>query len=301
MPSTWKDKILFLSAFALFILSLSLLNRMFFKQNSGFCVAFLYSRLESNPDWEIMLPKLEEDAIKEALDQKFYYLAKGCHCYAFISEDQKYVIKFHRYASHLRLFSWAYHPFSYLFDERRKKIKEHNMQRLKTNLQSYKDCYCELKEEAGLLLMHINRSENLHKSITIIDKMKSEYRISLDDVTFILQRKADPIFSKLDQLIKEDKIDEAKKMISSILQLIITDSQKGFIDKDPVLRRNYGWVDNRAIHIDVGDLVKCEEMRLRQNYLPHVKAITQGLRLKIEHCPALLEYYEREIQAYETH
>jgi hypothetical protein len=292
----WKDKIILITTCTLFFGTLSCLNRMFFKQNNSFCIAFLYSSIEKNPDWDIPpLDPKEEAFIDEILNQKFYYLAKGCHCYAFISEDQKYVIKFHRYASHLRLFSWAYHPFSYLFNERRIKIKEHNLERLKVNLKSYKDSYSELKKETGLLFLHINRSDNLHKSVTLMDKMLSEYRVSLDDVTFILQRKADLIFPKLENLIHENKIDEAKKLVSNVIHLITACSQKGYVDNDPVMRRNYGILDDRAIHIDVGDLIQCEEIKLKEKYILHIKSVTQVLRQKLENHRDLLDHYDREI------
>lgn len=296
MSEQWKCKLLFYSTLTLFIGSLVCLNRVFFKQNQGFCIAFLYPSIENNPKWENPLPNLEDSSLNQILNQKFYYLAKGCHCYAFLSEDQKYVIKFHRYPSHMRLFSWAYHPFSYVFSDRRKKIKEHNMQRLQINFQSYKESYTELREETGMLLLHINTSKNLHKVITLIDKTHSEYQVSLDDVTFILQHKADLIFPKLDQLMQENNVDEAKKIVSSVIQLIATCAKKGYVNHDPVLRRNYGLIGNHAIHIDVGDLVLCEEMKLKNNYIPHIKTVTQSLREKIENCPALLDYYDREIQ-----
>jgi hypothetical protein len=229
------------------------------------------------------------------LRQKFYYLAKGCHCYAFISEDQRYVIKFHRYASHMRLFSWAYHPFSYLFSEHRDKIKEHNMQRLKINLQSYKDSYLQLKDETGMILLHINHSDHLRKSVTLVDKTRAEYRVALDDVTFILQHKADLIFPALGKLICENKRDDVKKIASALIHLIAKSCQKGYLNADPVLHRNFGLLTDRAIHIDVGDQVRNEEMKLRENYIPYIKAVTESLRQKLANDPDLLEHYDREI------
>lgn len=292
-----RSKVLFFFTFALFIGILSYANRIFFKQNGGFCIAYLYSSIKKNPAWEIPpLSTQEQVGINEILNQKFYYLAKGCHCDAFVSEDQKYVIKFHRYASHLRRFSWVYHPISYLFSQRRKKIKEHNLERLLVNLQSYKESYLKLKEETGLLLLHINRSDNLLQSVTLVDKARAQYRVSLDDVTFLLQHKAELIFPKLDTLIQANKVSEAKKLISSVIQLIVSCSQKGYIDKDPILRRNYGLFEDHAIHIDVGDLVKCEEMKHKQRYIPHVKSVTEPLRKRLENSPDLLAHFDREIQ-----
>jgi hypothetical protein len=294
-----RSKIFFLSMIVVFMGGLVHIDRIFFKRNSGFCVRFLYSCLPNNPEWDLTPPSPEEvDQLKQILGQKFHYLAKGCHCYAFISEDQQYVIKFHRYPSHMRLFPWLNHPFSYRFDERRKKIKEYNRQRLRSNLQSYKESYLHLKEETGLILLHINATENLYPMVTLVDKTQAQYRVPLDKVTFILQRKADLIYPTLDKLLRENRRDDAKKVISDVIHLITTCCQRGYVDKDPVLRKNYGLLSDRAIHIDVGDLIKNEAVKSKENYIPHVKEMTGNLRKRLEQNDAeLLEHYDQEISS----
>src|SRR5579871_3236989 len=185
--------------FIAFLAILFPLNRMFFKQNDHFCIGFFFpSGGEIREDAE---PLSQE--IDEILHQKFHYFAKGCHCYAFLSEDKKYVLKFHRYASHMRRFSWAYHPFSYLFKSHRKEIKNHNLAKLQSNFQSYKESYASLKKETGLIWLKLNPSKHLHKFATLVDNSLSEYRVPLDDVTVILQHKADLIFPRLTQFIVE--------------------------------------------------------------------------------------------------
>jgi hypothetical protein len=297
MTGKYRDKVLFLSMSLLFIATLARVDRIFFKRNSGFCIRFLYSSLPNQPEWDLPAPPPEEEStLDEILKQKFHYLARGQHCYAFVSEDQKYVIKFHRFASHMRIFPWLTHPFSYQFSESRKKIKKHNMEKLHYNLQNYKNSYLFLKEETGLILLHINQTDHLQRRVTLVDKTKAEYQIPLDQVTFILQHKANLIYPTLDKLIQEKRLGEAKKIVSDIIHLIATDSQKGYVDNDPVLRKNYGLFSDRAIHIDVGDLIKNGEMSFRENYIPHVKEMTEGLRKWLESThPELLEHYTQEI------
>jgi hypothetical protein len=296
--SRWKNKLLFFSMSLLLIAGLGYIDRTFFKRNSSFCIRFLYSCLPSNPKWDLpFLPKEEASHLDEILNQKFYYLAKGAHCYAFISEDKQYVIKFHRYPSHMRLFPWLNRPFAYQFEERRKKIKEYNIQRLCASFQSYQESYLQLKEETGLILLHINPTDNLHKTITLVDKTQATYRVPLDKVTFILQHKADLIYPTLDKLMQENRIDEAKDTVSSIVRLITTCCQKGYVDEDPVLRKNYGLLAGRAIHIDIGSFVKNEEMKHKKNYIPHVKEMTESLRQRLEkNYAALLDHYHQEIE-----
>ena len=294
-----KGKILFLSMLVLFIGMLVRIDRVYFKRNHSFCIRFIYSSIDNRPEWDLPAPSSKEvTLLDEVLKQKFHYLAKGCHCYAFISEDQQYVIKFHRYASHLRIFPWLNHPFSYQFSEHRKSIMKHNLEKLKENLQSYTHSSQALKEETGLIMLHINRTDTLHRNVTLVDATQAEYQIPLDQVTFILQHKANLIYPTLDKLVSEKKIDDAKKVITNVVQLITDCCKKGYVDEDPVLRKNYGLIAGRAIHIDVGDLVRNEKVQLRENYIPHVKEMTESLRVRLEkQYPELLPHYYKEIES----
>ena len=280
-----------------FIGSLTHLDRIFFKRNAGFCVRFLYTNLPNNPEWNLApLSEEQRSVLDLILNQKFHYLAKGAHCFAFISEDNNYVIKFQRYASHMRVFPWLNHPLGYLFDAKRMQIKKHNIEQLHHNFLSYKESYEHLKEETGLLLLHLNRTSILKKTLTLVDKTQAEYTVPLDQVTFILQRRADLIYPTLDKLYKAGDLEKGRQVISQILHLIYTCCQKGYIDQDPVLRKNYGLLEDRAIHIDVGDLVKNEEVQSREQALGHVKEITESLKKRLEHTyPKLLESYKEEI------
>lgn len=297
MNSHRKYPILFLSMAILFLASLVHLDRTFFKASKSFSLRFLYTCLPNDPRWDLPPPSSEElHLLDQILNQKFHYLAKGAHCFAFMSEDEKYVIKFHRYASHMRVFPWLTHPFSYQFNERRKKIKAHNFEILDYNLSNYKASYEDLKKESGLILVHINRTNYLNKAITISDKIQGEYTVPLDQVTFILQHKADLIYPTLDQLYAAHEIDKAKQVVSQIIHLISSCCEKGYVDQDPILRKNYGLLANEAIHIDIGDMVKDDTVRDKQTRVAHVKELTECLRVRLEkEYPELLEHYAQEI------
>lgn len=300
MAKRWRHNILFITMLVLFIGTISRVDRVFFKRNSSFSIRFLYSCLEPNPEWDLPPLTLDQSRLlDQILEQKFQYLAKGVHCYAFVSQDQKYVIKFHRYPSHMRVFPWLTHPFSYYFSERRKKIKAYNLQRLRTNFDSYKNSYLDLQNETGILLTHINPTKNLQRSICLIDKTKAEYEVSLDDVTFVLQKKADLIYPILDKLTTEKKLDEAKQAVTHIVDLIASYCQKGYMDNDPILKRNYGLLEDQAILIDVGDIIKNEKIMERENYIPYIKKTTQSFRQQLQsNYPELLEHYDQIIDRF---
>lgn len=289
---------IFITLLGCFFGFIARIDHLFFKTNHSFCVRFLYSCLPRNPHWD--LPPVSSEELQQLdtlLDQPFYYLGKGCHCYAFISQDDQFVIKFHRFASHMRMFPWLNHPFSYLFNEKRKKIKQHNIDKLHYNLQNYKNTFLDLKSEAGLLLLHINRSCHLNRSITLVDRTGAIYRVPLDEVTFIIQKKADLIYPTLEKLYASGQLAEGKKVISSVLQLILDSHQKGYVDHDPILRKNYGLLGLEAMHIDIGDLVKESKIEARENDAPYVKRVTASLRKKIEaDFPLLLSHYDEKIK-----
>jgi hypothetical protein len=198
----------------------------------------------------------------------------------------------------MRLFPWLNHPFSYQFNEKRKKIKEYNIERLHYHFNNYKNSFEQLKEETGLILVHINRTNDIKRTVTLVDSIGTPYTVSLDNVTFILQHKAALIYPTLDALMQAHNLDAAKEIVSSVIRLMVNCCQKGFIDDDPVLRKNYGLLGTRAIHIDVGDLIPNEAMKERENYIPHVKEMTLSFRKRIEqNYPALLPQFEQEIEA----
>jgi hypothetical protein len=286
-------------ALALFIALLNVTDRFFFKQNNSFCLRFIHTCLPSREEFALPPPTQEElTQLDTILEQPFYYLAKGTHCFAFLSEDARYVIKFHRFASHMRPFPWLNHPFSYLFGRKRKEIKAYNLKRLHYHFTNYKQSFLNHKEETALLLVHLNRTKTLNRSVTLVDKTGISYEVSLDAVTFILQQKAELIYPTLDTLYAEERFDEAKALLSNIITLITKCCKKGYVDEDPILRKNYGLIDAQAIHIDIGDLIQRPGIEKKENYVPYVKELTAPLRLHLEkQCPELLAHYTQEIDA----
>ena len=285
------------TALILFCLCLVRIDKASFKENDNFNIRYIQSNLPANLKWEVAPPSEEKLATIDAiLDQPFYYLAKGSHAFAFLSQDGRYVIKFHKYPSHMRILPWINRPFAYQFSKKRIKIKDHNFKKLDYNLSSYKNSFEELQEETGLVYVHTNPTTHLNRYATIVDKTGNIYEVPLDKVTFILQHRANLLYTTLDALKELHDIETSKNVISSMVQLFVHCCQKGYIDEDPILRKNYGIIENRAIHIDIGDMVYCEKIKERENYIPHIKEMTESLRKRlVRDYPYLLEHYQEEI------
>lgn len=271
----------------LFAGSIARLDRFFLKENDGFCIHNIYGSLpqDLSLSFSSTLTLNEWDKISK---QRFHYLTRGHQSYVFASEDQNYILKFYRFPSHMRRFSHLTHPFSYKFSKQRQEIKAYNVEKLKASFQSFSLAFNTLKEETGLLTAHLTPNSKLHQKVVIQDRLGTSYTVELGKLPFLLQKRATLIFPYLDQLHKEGKKEEIKKVVTEVIKLIRGRCDKGIIDRDAILEKNYGWLENRAIHIDVGRFESCPTISARQE----IQKITHTLKSWLEnHEPALLEHY----------
>lgn len=77
----------------IFLLCFLAIERFCYFQTEGFSPPKIISNLSYNKDWDIP-SSLEESAVDEILSQSFHFLGSGKQCYAFESQDRKYVLKF---------------------------------------------------------------------------------------------------------------------------------------------------------------------------------------------------------------
>lgn len=182
-----KDKWILLLGLFVFALFLVKVDRFFLKKNSGFCLHYILSDAPTDPLW-----KTEAPFPRSVLEQPFTYLGKGSQTYVFESQDHQYVLKFYKFPSHMRKIGWLKHPFAYQTDDKRRKIKEHNLDRFRLSYTSYFLSWKELQEETGVLYVHLNPTQHLFAPIHLIDKLGMRYEVPADKMGFILQRKASP-------------------------------------------------------------------------------------------------------------
>lgn len=282
----------------LFVLTIFELDRIHFSHARKFCPRMLYSNLPNNPNWECPPPSVEQKTVIDTIcSQPFRYLAKGNHCFAFVSEDDQYVIKFHRFPSHMRMFPWLNRPLVYELYEKRKKIKEHNFQRMAINFLSYKNGFANLKDESGLIYVHTNKSSYLNKKVCLIDDSGAKHYIPLDRTTFILQKKAKLIYPTLKELYAKKDFPQAHSIIHQLFTLMLTSADKGYVNDDPVLYKNCGLLDGHAIHIDIGDLIEQPNILDPAVRLAYIREVTGPMRRYFaREMPELIPYYDQEME-----
>lgn len=245
------------------------------KKTDEFSITFIRSDLNYNPEWQIQPISLKAQAeLEKIFSQKFYYLGCGGQSFAFVSENQEYVIKFfkHRYFRK---------PFRFIFSLPRPSVLELSRLRkydnalfkLRRDFSSYKLAYEELREESGLVYIHLNKGTELNRSVHIIDKIGIEHEIDLDDFEFIVQRRAELIYPCIDALMAKEDVEAAKQLLHSILEAIVNRCKKGIFDEDPRIHNNLGIIGPKAMFIDIGRFVKDSQRTLPEIYKNDLKNI----------------------------
>lgn len=264
------------------------------QQTDGFTLLKIQSQLTFDPRWETTPPKTDLSAL---LKQKFKYLNSGGQCYAFISEDEKLVIKFFKH--HLRRVPWLidHLPLPAKYAALREKQRQNRSQKLLRDFNSYKLSYEELPDETGLIYVHLNKTHNLGLKLTIVDKLNIQHQLELDGLEFVVQKRAELAMVHFQRLIDEQKTDEAKEAIDSLISIIVSRCQKGIYDEDPKLHRNLGFVGARAILIDVGRLRKDANRMSPDVYAGDVAMITEDLKTWLQkRSPELAVYLEEKVK-----
>ena len=246
------------------------LDRYFFKKNDSFCPKFI------QPNWRYC-PKNEtlplSERIKEIFDQPFTYLAKGKQSFVFKSEDQQWVIKFIRLPRYARSFSLK---------------RSEKSSYLTRTLQSCKESYENLGKETQVAYAHLEPSSSLNKKIHLIDRYQKSYFLELDSFPFAVQKYGRSFFSVFYES------DKKKKLIKKTIQLYSKLYEKGYIDRDPILDKNFGIIGNEPFILDIGQLEKCEKLPSKADYLWQM---TQSLGWKLQcEFPHLYSYYKNLLQ-----
>lgn len=206
----------------------------------GFSVAKISSNLDYHPAWAIQEPSLQE--LEPIFSQPYSYLKSGTQSYAFISQDRRYVLKFFRF-KHLKTHVWD-------------KIWPEKVKRRQKNLKqlfgAYKLAYDVMKEDAGLIYIHLNKTSHLQKTIQVRDKHQQVFWIDLDRTEFCVQEKAELIFDRFKTLLKNKDKTALDMAVQEMKNLITRRSQKGISDEDHAVTNNFGFVGDRPIQIDIG-------------------------------------------------
>ena len=220
---------IFLSLFKLLALVVGciLAKQFCYSKTSGFAVSKICSNLPYRQEWEVdpLTPEEKANALK-ALEQPFHFLAKGAQSYAFVSEDGQFVVKFFR-IHHLRPPFWISRftfPLSLMSYKIQKMLAKD--EELFTDFMSYKLAYEKLKEETGLIMLHLNKTADLQQKIKIIDRLEIVHELDLDKMEFLLQKKGSLVYPSIQEIVEREGLEKAKESISKLVELLVVRRKK---------------------------------------------------------------------------
>ena len=289
-------KIRFLS-FSVLVLIIAYAAWSYNNANDGFTLGGIFSERSLVSDRAHALSEDEERLVASIFDQDFTYLGRGGQFYAFVSQDGKHVLKFFRY-KRFRHEPWLdYFDFIPMIDDYRLSRIKQKRQKLEKVVNSCLVAFDHLKESAGLELIHLAKTTNLKKAVKIIDKRGDHHFVNLDEMEFIVQKKAQLLGANIDDLMKNENFIGAKALLSNTVQMIYSESLHGVIDKDPAFMQNTGVLDGRPIHIDIGQIVFDAEVmdlsRSKQEVINKTLKLNRWLQSKY---PELSQHLEEEVE-----
>lgn len=228
-------------------------ERFCHKITEGFRPHKILSKLPFNPDYATPPLAAEEIAvIKNLLSQPFYFLGSGGQCYAFESKNGETIIKVFKH-HHMRPDSFLSRiPLPGPLDPLRKKIIRLRKERLQEIFSSFKLAHDRFKDHTGMLFLHLNKTDVFHQKITLVDNIGVAHIFDLDDLEFALQKKAVLAYPKLHACMQAKDIAAAKRCLKSLVILMVERSKSGLADRDPIVKRNFGFIGEKAIEIDLG-------------------------------------------------
>lgn len=224
-------------------------NRTYHRLTKGFSTAAIKTDLPNRGEWESCLP---EDEVRSLFKQIFTYYSHGSQSFAFISEDQNYVIKFFKHHRWRLNPMMQYLPLPAYLQHKRAIWQLKKLETIEDTYRSALISYSKFKEETGLLYIHLNRTNNLNETLHIIDALGIEHELNLDNIHFVVQKKAKSIPTALLELKKAGEKEKAKQLIRGMIDFSIYRRIQGYNDKDPHFIRNFGIIQGRVIQIDIG-------------------------------------------------
>lgn len=263
------------------------------KKTEGFQIYKILSHLAYSKEWETQQLQ-DHDSLHALFSQPFHYLSSGGQCYAFVSTDGKWVLKFYK------MHNLRQYPFLYkialpgCLDRLRIQILLHQQQKLRRIFSSSILAYDYLKEETGLLSLNLNPKPDLKGlEVKLIDKLGIAHQINLWKVPFALQQKADNAFKRLRSYLLAKDTASAKIVVKEIVAYLTARYNKGIQDLDPALRRNVGLLRDRAIAVDIGSFYLSDSTPSSEEMQKQLMKETKRMRKWLDkRSPELRAYFD---------
>ncbi len=268
------------------------LGRLYFAVTAGFTIGNITSTLAYDPHWDThALSSDEKHAIEQALNQEYVYLGRGCQAYVFASLDGNYVIKFFKY-QRFRTQRWidlfTFLPSVNAYQQEKAIEKQTKLHKV---FRSWKIAYEYLKEQTGVVFVHLNKSTDWSKQIVIRDKLGLTHQLDLGQMEFLLQRRANMLCPTLEAMMNEGQEKQSYDVLDRLVAMLLSEYAHGFADNDHALMQNTGVLDGNPIHIDVGQFIYNDIVKSPKIYQQELYDKTYKLRQWLEQRYPELAYH----------
>lgn len=272
-------------------------TRLAEKKTDGFTELAIHSERDYDIAWETRpLTENEQVEFDLATSQKYRYFGCGGQAFALFSEDGKYVIKFFKQRVYRVPFLLKLIPLPWPL--KRYQVKRHwkKSDKLYRDFMSYKMAFEELQDLTGLIYIHLNTTQRINRQLMITDKLGQPHLINLDEVDFVLQKRAEMVHDRINTLMRQGAHKEAEEAITSVLNLVIERAKRGLLDRDPNVRTNCGFIDKQAIKVDVGRFTRDQKAKDPNFFHADLLKIAAPFKTWIAaHHPTLLNHFEKEL------
>ncbi len=205
--------------------------------------------------------------LDEIVSTPLHYIGCGKEAIAFASADDKYVIKFFLKE---RIITKVYFKprtrLHQLFG------KAHKIKTVERTLKRYEQGLHYLPEETVLLAVSRYKAQKTLPICTLIDHRGALHSVDLNELAFVVQRKAKVIKGHF-------TVSELEKLTSKFHNLFVALSSKGFVNLSPMFNsNNFAILEDKAVMIDLGKLeflpelsYEHEETKLKSRYSDWLK------------------------------
>ncbi len=207
--------------------------------------------------------------------QDYFYLGKGSQSYVFESDDHQWVIKFFRLNRYRTPLLNGLPPFLEEIQKNKAMAKQEKQEEL---FLSCRIAYKKLRQESGLVYLHLEKTNHLKQKLLIHDRLARPYVINLDEYAFLVQKKAEPLYSYLTRLMKQGDQEGVQEALGRMSNLLLKRFHKGVADHDPVIEKNAGFIDGEAIFMDTGQFYLSESLKEPQVYKKEGERVVRKLR-----------------------
>lgn len=250
----FKNRFFWISIVCLFMgyVSYDFLDQQFREKN----ISFHLERSQSNP-----LNAEGRVQIAEIIKEPFTYLDRGRQSFVFLSQDKRYVLKF--FDSN-KLTPGYFHL---------SKDEKHFKERTERLFNGYRLAYEWVPRETGLIFLQLAPGSIQKCHVQLVDRFGYSHSIDLSKVPFVIQKSATPTREVLTQLLNNGDVTGAKMHLRLLLEMYLSEYQKGIYDPDHNFMYNTGFVDGNPIHFDVGRLRKDENFKDPAFFLNDLKKL----------------------------